>query len=121
MRSSDDPEYIPALHICCCQRSASGLSFASSHASMVSPWQLPTEGSLETVPSLWNMPLSAFTTAARPVRLNVQLDATRRRIRQFTVCVVKNPQQLKAARLAIMLLTAPVSSRHPYDRQPQRG
>eukprot|EP00965_Chrysotila_dentata_P156411 5167634-Pleurochrysis_carterae.AAC.1 len=54
--------------------------------------------------ALKGKPLSYFSSSRRPVRVAVQLDAARRRSRQFVACVAKNPQLDSQSCFALRLL-----------------
>eukprot|EP00965_Chrysotila_dentata_P195269 6176895-Pleurochrysis_carterae.AAC.2 len=53
---------------------------------------------------LAGLPLSAFSTSDGKVCLAIQLDAARRRTRQFVACVAKNPQLDSQSCFALRLL-----------------
>eukprot|EP00965_Chrysotila_dentata_P175721 5801076-Pleurochrysis_carterae.AAC.1 len=74
---------------------------------------LAAEVAMETA-ALAQLPLTAFTTPHRPVRLNVQLDAARRRTRQFVACVLKNPQLDSQSCFSLRLLA--LATRMKDDR-----
>eukprot|EP00965_Chrysotila_dentata_P024581 813929-Pleurochrysis_carterae.AAC.2 len=64
---------------------------------------LVAEVAVETA-AFAELPLSAFTTAARPVYVCIQLDAVRHRTRQFMAVVVKNSQSNSQSCFASRLL-----------------
>eukprot|EP00965_Chrysotila_dentata_P086491 2855027-Pleurochrysis_carterae.AAC.1 len=68
--------------------------------------------------ALTGKPLSYFSTAKKAVRLALQLDAARRRTRQFVVCALKTPQLDSQSCFALHLVALGVRFKdHKYGAQ----